>query len=360
MTTIAITSEQANIELVHSLVEAGKSRRAIIAETGLKERFVKTHMKGAVKGAAIVKAPKITRPNKLNQAAEQAYVLAIRPQGCKDYELRAIAKDVYGTKRDEERGTIVAAYNSDTLYSIKKRVIELSVDQITAEGEPVNPQFVMDWVCDERPTASRVALETAALELSSRLDDLISDFMEDFMVEPEADTLSMTEAQSKQRYAVRRHLLKLALPEVALSGEPLSVLLKRSESCTDGLEATQDLPEVQTLIQYYNTSENASESVLACFEADFAHMDTGSTDAFLDAAELDDVFADIEIGVASSVADNSYILIDSNTGITYTPSSQTETQRDEEEDFRDLIGPSFDITQYTKPEGRAKHEHRPV
>lgn len=360
MTTIAITSEQANIELVHSLVEAGKSRRTIIAETGLPERFVKEHMKGAVKGAAIVKAPKITRPNKLNQAAEQAYVLAIRPQGCKDYELRAIAKDVYGTKRDEERGTIVAAYNSDTLYSIKKRVIELSVDQITAEGEPVNPQFVMDWVCDERPTASRVALESAALELSTRLDDLISDFMSEYMVEPEADTLSMTEAQSKQRYAVRRHLLKLALPEVALNGEPLSVLLKRSESCTDELEATQDLPAVQTPIQYYNTSENASESVLACFEADFAHMDTGSTDAFLDAAEQDDVFADIEIATAAIVTDKSYTGVDVGTYSVYTPSSQADTQRDEEEGFPDLVGSSFDITKYLKPEGRAKHEQRPV
>lgn len=359
MTKAKQTPEQtaANIAKVIELRKAGKTRLQILDLTGFQDRFIRTHMKGVQVEA------KPVRQTQLSIAASQAYTLAIRPQGCKDYELRAIAKDVYGTKRDAERGTITAAYTSDTLYNIKKRVVELAQGQTAADGESVNPQFVMDWVCDERPSASRVALETAALELSTRIDDLISGFMEEFMVDPESDSLSQTEAQSKQRYAARRHLLKLALPEVALNGEPLSVLLKRSESCTDELEATQDLPAVQTPIQYYNTSENASESVLACFEADFAHMDTGNVDAFLEAAELDDVFADIEIATATaaaSVSDKAYIGVDTGTDIVYTPSSQKDTQRDEEEGFPDLVGSSFDITKYFKPEGRAKHEQRSV
>lgn len=312
MTKAKVTLEQeaANIAKVIELRKTGKTRLQILDLTSFQDRFIRQHMKGVQVEAKPVKQ------TQLSIAASQAYTLAIRPQGCKDYELRAIAKDVYGTKRDEERGTVTAAYTSDTLYNVKKRVIELAQGQTTADGEPVNPQFVMDWVCDERPAASRVALEAAALELSTRFDDMLTAFMEEFMVEPESDSLSMTEAQVKQRYAARRHILKLALPEVAMNGEPLSVLLKRSERLTDDLEATQDLPVVQTPIKYYNTSVNANESVLACFEADFAHGETGDIDPFLDATE-EDVFADVDVGC---VRNEYYAGVDSVLESTYTPS----------------------------------------
>ncbi|MFV3377413.1 hypothetical protein ACNE9Y_25100 [Pseudomonas sp. NY11226] len=214
---------QANIALVHSMVEAGKSRRTIIKETGLPERFVKEHMSGAVKGAnKAAPAAKTTRPNKLNTAAQQAYALAVRPQGCKDYELRDIAYNVYG-----------ATYNKDHIYSIKQRCAEL------VEDTGLTLQFVPDWVCDEQPTASRVALETLALELEAIIQDKVNSFMEQYATGQDAEQIESTEAQRKQQYAARRHILKLAIKEY--SPEPRSTLLARSLSVTDALDGTEDL-----------------------------------------------------------------------------------------------------------------------
>ncbi|WJM55324.1 hypothetical protein QUC26_09300 [Pseudomonas asiatica] len=258
---------QANVALVHSMVEAGKSRRTIIAETGLPERFVAEHMKGAVKGAnKATPAAKTTRPNKLNTAAQQAYALAVRPQGCKDYELRTIAHSVYG-----------ATYTKDTIYSIKQRCAEL------VEDTGLTLQFVPDWVCDEAPTASRVALETLALELEAIIQDKVNSFMEQYATGQDADQIESTEAQRKQQYAARRHILKLAIKEY--SPEPTSTLLARSLSVTDALDGTEDLSLTATTD---NTAKDVVEAPV---------NDTGDIDAFFD------FLADVEIaeGVAQPV-----------------------------------------------------------
>lgn len=258
---------QANIALVHSMVEAGKSRRTIIAETGLGEYFVKAHMKGAVKGAnRAAPAAKTSRPNKLNTAAQQAYALAVRPQGCKDYELRDIAYNVYG-------GT----YTKDTIYSIKQRCAEL------AEDTGLTLQFVPDWVCDEAPTASRVALEQKALILEAKINELVEEFMCEFTTDVDADQIESTEAQRKQQYAARRHILKLAIKEY--SPEPTSTLLARSLSVTDALDGTEDLALAATTA---NKQQDVVEAPV---------KDTGDIDAFFD------FLADVEIaeGIAQPV-----------------------------------------------------------
>ena len=220
----ATTAEQtqANIALVHSLVEAGKSRRTIIAETKLPERFVVEHMKGAAKGKKAAPVAKIARPNKLNTAAQQAYTLANRAQGCKDFELRNIAHSVYG-----------ATYTKDTLYSIKQRCAELAEDTDNVL------KFVPDWICDEAPTASRVALETLSLELEALIQDKVNSFMEQHATGLDDDQIESTEAQRKQAYAARRHILKLAIKEY--SPEPTATLLARSVSICEALEGTQDV-----------------------------------------------------------------------------------------------------------------------
>ncbi|WP_447739147.1 hypothetical protein [Pseudomonas laurentiana] len=257
---------QANIALVHSMVEAGKSRRTIIAETGLPERFVKEHMSGAVKGAnKAAPAAKTSRPNKLNTAAQQAYALAVRPQGCKDYELRDIAYSVYG-------GT----YTKDTIYSIKQRCAEL------AEDTGLNLQFVPDWVCDEQPTASRVALEQKALILEAKINELVEEFMCEFTTDVDADQTESTEAQRKQQYAARRHILKLAIKEY--SPEPTSTLLARSLSVTDALDGTEDIALAVTPA---NKQQDVVEAPV---------KDTGDIDAFFD------FLADVETAEAATQA----------------------------------------------------------
>ncbi|WP_122408418.1 hypothetical protein [Pseudomonas viridiflava] len=284
------TPEQtaANIATVIELRQAGNTRDQIIEITKFPARFIREHMKGV---PILAKPAKVTQ---LSVAASKAYILAIRPQGCKDYELRNIAHEVYGTKVDAEKGITTAAYSKDTLYSIKKRVYEMAVGELT-DGEAANPQFVMDWICDERPAASRVALEVAALELSRRFDDMLSEFMCEFMVEPDSDELTLTEAQLKQRYAARRHMLKLAFPEFNSHGEPLSTLLARSESQTDALEAKQDLPVVQTPIRYFENAVVPSESF------DGAMIDAGSIDPFFEEV---DVFADVTTATKEQIVIN--------------------------------------------------------
>lgn len=262
---------QANVALVHSMVEAGKSRRAIIAETGLGEYFVKAHMKGAVKGAnKAAPAAKTSRPNKLNTAAQQAYALAVRPQGCKDYELRDIAYNVYG-----------ATYTKDTLRSIKLRCAEL------VEDTGLNLQFVPDWVCDEAPTASRVALEQKALILEAKINELVEEFMCEFTTDVDADHIESTKAQRKQQYAARRHILKLAIKEY--SPEPTSTLLARSLSVTDALDGTEDMAVAAT-------TANKQQDVV---EAPVKDDASNTLDPFFD------FLADVEIaeGIAPAVED---------------------------------------------------------
>ncbi|WP_116892094.1 hypothetical protein [Pseudomonas syringae] len=301
MSKAKLTPEQtaANIARVIELRKAGNTRLQIGQITKFQDRFIRQHMKGV---EVATKPAKVTQ---LSVAASKVYPLAIRPQGCKDYELRNIAHEVYGTKLNEEKGITTTAYNKDTLYSIKKRVHEMAAGEMI-DGEPVNPQFVMDWICDERPAASRVALEVASLELSRRFDEMLSEFLCEFMVEPESDELVLTEAQGKQRYAARRHMLKLAFPEFNVNGEPLEVLLARSESQTDKLESTQDLPVVQTPIKYFEAAVEPLEAVtdditnnLDAFFEDVATAEESfiSRGAPVSIKSEDDIFA--SVGVAS-------------------------------------------------------------
>ncbi len=203
---IAPEQTAANIARVIELRKAGKTRQQILEITKFQDRFIREHMKG------VQVETKPAKRTQLSIAAGQAYSLAIRPQGCKDYELRQIAYDVYGTKWDAEKGITTSAYNKDTLYNIKTRVREL------AEAEEQTAIFVMDWVCDERPAESRIALEVAGLELARRFDEMLSEFLCEFLVEPDSDELALTDAQAKQKYAARRQMLKLAFPEFNVNG----------------------------------------------------------------------------------------------------------------------------------------------
>ncbi|MDM9589996.1 hypothetical protein [Pseudomonas asiatica] len=350
---------QANIALVHSMVEAGKSRRAIIAETGLPERFVAEHMKGAVKGAnKAAPAAKTTRPNKLNTAAQQAYALAVRPQGCKDYELRDIAYNVYG-----------GAYTKDTIYSIKQRCAEL------AEDTGLNLQFVPDWVCDEAPTASRLALQDAALELEARINEMVDEFMNQYVTGPDDNQIESTVAQKKQRFAARRHILKLAIQEYG--PEPTSTLLARSESVTDALDGIEDLALAATTANKQQDVVEAPvkddvSNVLDPFfdflaDVEIAEGNAQAVEAPVAATadESDDPFAAVGVATAEQIEANqarikaeeeaytSYlkelmnddtdeceIVFTTHTDTVYNPHSQTA---------------GFDITKYTGGKSNARH-----
>ncbi|MFJ4352731.1 hypothetical protein ACIPZ5_17730 [Pseudomonas sp. NPDC089428] len=261
--TTQITTEE-KVAKVKELRKQGLSRNKIVAATGFPERFVRTHMEGV----EVEKAPATS----FELAVSRAYPLAVRPQGIKDYELRNICFEVYGSKWDEEKGVYTVAYNKDTLYRIKQRCAELAKD---TDSTPV---FVMDWVCDEAPAASRVALEQAALILEAKLVELVEGFMCEFATGVDADQLESTEAQQKQQYAARRHILKLAIKEY--TPENTEGLLARSLSLTDALDDTSDMA-APTVVER-RTGRTTEAPV----------KDNGSIDAFYDAWATDVVIAE--------------------------------------------------------------------
>ncbi|MCX2708362.1 MULTISPECIES: hypothetical protein [unclassified Pseudomonas] len=263
--TTQITTEE-KVAKVVELRKQGMSRAKIVAATGFSERFVRTHMEGV----EVEKAP--TTPFEL--AVSRAYPLAVRPQGIKEYELRNLCFEVYGSKWDEEKGVYTVAYNKDTLYRIKQRCAELAKDTDSS------PLFVMDWVCDEAPTESRVHLEQAALELERHIADLVHEFMNQYATGVEADQLESTEAQRKQAYAARRHILKLAIKEY--TPESTEGLLARSLSLTDALDDTSDMEAPTVMVSPTHRSHSTTEAV----------KDNGSIDAFYDAWETDVAIAE--------------------------------------------------------------------
>lgn len=285
-----ITQEQiqADIAKVVELRKTGMSRASIIKATGFKERFVREHMAGVE-----VESKPAAKPTQLSTAASRAYTLAIRPQGCKDHELAQIVYEVYGTKFDAEKGIHVKAWTADTLRTIKKRCRDL------AEGEDLLALFVPDWVNDARPIESRISLEQFSLELSRRMDDMVTEFLCQHMVEPESDRFEMTEAQKKQKYGARRYILKLAFPEFRLNAEPVSTLLARSDSICAELEATQDLPLVQAPIKYFESAVVDLESFGDVF--DDVEVDAGNIDPFF--AEVD-IFADVATATKEQIVIN--------------------------------------------------------
>ncbi len=256
---VKLTQEQtaANIAKVVELRQQGLSRAAILKATGFPERFVRTHIENVV---VVTKA--IT--SQLDTAVSRVYPLAVRPQGIKDYELRNICFEVYGSKLDEEKGVYVVNYGKDNLYRIKERCKAL------AAGTASVPMFVMDWVCDEAPTASRVTLEILALELEEAIQEKVNTFMELYATGYDANQTESSEAQRKQQYAARRHILKLAIKEY--SPEHTAVLLERSLSLTDALDSASDA-ELPVTVQHY--PQRTVEP----------HTGVESFDAFYDAVE---------------------------------------------------------------------------
>ncbi|ATR84452.1 hypothetical protein CS390_18940 [Pseudomonas sp. HLS-6] len=216
-TTTASTPE----ELAVQLRREGKSYAAIMAATGLPERKVKLLVKDVPK--------EIATP--LNKSVSRVYELAIRAQGVKDYELRSILHEEYGCKWNTVEGRYESSFDSSVIRRVKEKVRERS----TSNG--TQPVFVMDWVDDQAPTASRLLLEQSALSLMTRVDEAVNEFMELHAVCASEDSEDADLAQRKQAYAARQHILKLVS---GLGTEPTATLLERTTKVTNALQGTPD------------------------------------------------------------------------------------------------------------------------
>lgn len=214
-------AEQLQKDRVVRLRTEGMSYANIMQETGLPERKIKGYCKDVAKGKAV------TTP--FERSVERALPLAIRPYGIRDYELRDILHREYGVIWDDDKKQFVSNYDSSVVKRVKDRV------RTRAELDSRNALFVMDWVNEDAPSASRQYLEACAIELKSQIEACLSQFMESHASQWREDTEAADYAQEKQRYAAENYLLKLAIPGYG-QGEPVSKLLKRSEILTETLE----------------------------------------------------------------------------------------------------------------------------
>ncbi|ARI00997.1 hypothetical protein [Pseudomonas aeruginosa] len=208
-------------ELAARLRREGKSYAEIIAATGLSERKVRKLVKYIPKQIA----------TSLNKSVSRVYELAIRAQGVKDYELRSILHEEYGCKWNAVEGRYEGSLDSSVIKRVKDKVRERS----TSNG--TQPTFVMDWVDDQAPTASRLLLEQLALNLMARVDEAVNEFMELHAVCASEDSEVADLAQRKQAYAARYHILKLVS---GLGTEPTTTLLERTTKVTNALQGTPD------------------------------------------------------------------------------------------------------------------------
>ncbi|MCK8654899.1 hypothetical protein [Pseudomonas umsongensis] len=228
--TDSIPVEQTVVELRKD----GMTIAEIMKATGLPERKVKDLTKGIAKPPKAKKA--VTKTQKpFNKAVERVFSLAITQYGIRDYELRNIMHEEYGSKWDTTTGNYVSNYDQSTIKRVKQKV------RLRAAEEDCNVLFVMDWVDEEAPTEGRKFLEAAAADLMFSIKAHTHQYMEIHATRWREDSEEADLAQRKQLYAVERHLLKMAVKGFGI-GEPLAALLERSIALTDLLEGTPDAP----------------------------------------------------------------------------------------------------------------------
>jgi hypothetical protein len=227
--TLTLVQTHSAEEQVVTLRMSGMSIENIRKVTNLPERKIKLLIKDVV----VVKQP----ASPYEKCIARVYPLAIRKQGIREYELRQIAYEEYGTTWNEKSGKYEASYDKNTLSRLRQNVRE----KATALGE--RAAFVMDWINNFDPTGSRLSLERASVELHNRVIELVDDFMSEHCTDYSPDQMLSTEAQNKQQYAAERHILKLAIKIFTEKGEePAAALLERSLTLTDLLDGTSDAP----------------------------------------------------------------------------------------------------------------------
>jgi hypothetical protein len=201
----------------------GKSIAKIMIATGLTERQVKAVIKDI---PTILNTP-------LARAVARAFILAKRPYGIRDYELRDIMRDEYVATWDTTTGNYKSGYDSNDIKYVKQKV------RLLAAQDDCNVLFVADWADEEAATDSRKFLEAAAIELMTRIEEILNEYMATFATRWREDSDEADLAQTKQRYAAELHLMKMAIK--GYGKEPLPLLLARSLEMTDQIDGTSDI-----------------------------------------------------------------------------------------------------------------------
>lgn len=220
----------------HKVIELRKEGMAIDKmheATGVPERRIKALIADIPKGKKPPK--KVTRiPTPLARATERIFLLARRKQGIRDYELKNILHEEYGTEWDTSTGTYRSKFNSDTITRVKEKVRKRAIE------EDCTVIFVMDWIDENAPRMSNNFLMNAATDLQSRIGEYVSEYMTLHGTRIEESSESAQLARRKQYYSVERHLIKLAIK--GYDNEPIENLLRRTTIIIGELEGNPDLP----------------------------------------------------------------------------------------------------------------------
>lgn len=216
-------------EEILALHKAGMPRRKIVEATGETEHFVRQAIKNVPVTEKLPTSP-------FDRAVAHCYPMAIRRTGIKDYQLRSVMNECYGVEWDTEKGQYKGRYTPDNLKRVRGRIRELA----TAEGH--SAIFVMDWINADAPVESNTAITRCALNLQDAIQEAVDEYMQAFGLRDVEEGLDLALARKKQKFAARRHILKLAVK--GLSKEPVVTLQERALDQVNKLAGTPDTPGV--------------------------------------------------------------------------------------------------------------------
>ncbi|WP_243054624.1 hypothetical protein [Pseudomonas sp. BP01] len=223
------TAEQTAIQLR----KTGATYAQIREATGLTERQVKKIVKGITKE----KRPRSATSRAelpFTKSVERVLPLATRSQGIRDYELRSILHEEYGCTWNTSTGKYESNHTPSHIKRVKQKVREQASDL------GCNALFLPDWIDDCHPRASSEYLIAAATDLWSRVDEYVNEYMALHGTSQDTDYQHYMLTRRKQYYAVRQHLLKLAIPNYG--DEPVEKLLHRTAALVGELDGNSDTP----------------------------------------------------------------------------------------------------------------------
>jgi len=228
------------------LARQGFGRRTIMQALSVGESMVRRLTQG-------VEVDQKSALTPLDRAVKRAYPLAVSASGLKDYQLRDILFDVYGSTWNAKDGRYDGLYTDDHIYRVRKRIKEIAA----TNGDTA--VFPMDWFDTTRPLESSYQIRSCALNLASRVQDAVDEYMHACGVQlipsegtpMECEAIAHEREHKKQIKAARLHILKLAIPEVG--AEPVSNLIERAEQQANGLAGTPDesMPKVKQEPDYH-------------------------------------------------------------------------------------------------------------
>lgn len=184
--------------------------KTVASQLGVSEPTIRRWVKGIKKA----------KSDKYSSIVQKVFVLATRPQGISGSEERALYKEEYGFKTEEDTGDIHLNITDSQKNYIRSQV------RAKAAQEGKVALFVPDWVSlkSPRPSFNRM------LEITNDLYERMQEYLSEYMVE--------FEIPRESRYAVEQQLLIMLVPKY--SPRNIYDVCKQAAEVVDQLEYNLD------------------------------------------------------------------------------------------------------------------------